>query len=190
MMKNVLATSLVAISFALVPMAHAQEMVHALSGVVSSINPKIQMIEVKTDDGSPGHFQWMKKDPSVDFDKTVSADSTAASKFTTVGDHVIVFYFGDGDVRTVVAVHDLGKAPVEKSTGTVVKLNRHEHLLTIKNSAGAEVSFHLDPKTVADTATGVMEDYKFDLNKGDQVFVTAEQANGSDTALLIVPAVE
>ena len=51
------------------------------------------------------------------------------------------------------------------------------------------MSFHLDPKTVADTATGVTENFKFDLNKGDAVLVTAAQANGSDTALLIVPAV-
>jgi hypothetical protein len=34
----------------------------------------------------------------------------------------------------------------------------------------------------------VMEDLKFDLNKGDSIRVTSAQAKGSDTALLIVPA--
>jgi hypothetical protein len=46
----------------------------------------------------------------------------------------------------------------------------------------------LDPKTVADTATGVAQGFKYDLSKGDHVRVTATNANGSDTALLIAPA--
>jgi len=184
-------TCLFAACFAVVTTAvNAQERVHALSGTVTSINAKIGMIEVDTDDGSSGHFRWMKSSgPSVDFDKAVSADATAADKFTLRGHHVIVYYFGEDQVRTAVALHDLGGGSVEKSIGTVVKLNRHDRLLTIKNSAGAEVSFHLDPKTVADTATGVTENFKFDLSKGDAVRVTAAPANGSDTALLIVPAV-
>ena len=191
MMKALFRTCLVAICFALIgSTAKAQERVHALSGTVTSINAKIGMIEVNTDDGSSGHFQWLRSSgASVDFDKTVSADATAAEKFTMQGHHVIVYYFGDGDVRTAVALHDLGDASIEKSTGTVMKLNRHDHLLTIKNSSGVEVSFHLDTKTVADTATGVSENFKFDFSKGDSVRVTAAQANGSDTALLIVPAI-
>jgi hypothetical protein len=191
MMKVWFRACFFAACFALVATAvQAQQRVHALSGTVTSINAKVGMIEVDTDDGSSGHFRWMKSSgPSVDFDKTVSADATAADKFTLQGHHVIVYYFGEGEVRTAVALHDLGDGSVEKSTGTVVKLNRHDRVLTIKNSAGAEVSYHLDPKTVADTATGVMENFKFDLSKGDAVRVTAAQANGSDTALLIVPAV-
>jgi hypothetical protein len=191
MMKTLFKTCLVAICFALVgSVANAQEMVHALSGTVTAIYPKVGIIEVNTDDGSSGHFQCRKSSgPSVDFDKAVSENATAADKFTMKGHHVIVYYFGDGDVRTAVALHDLGAGSIEKSTGTVVKLNRHDHLLTIKNSSGVEVTFHLDPKTVADTATGVTEDFKFDFSKGDSVRVTAAQTNGSDTALLIVPAI-
>jgi hypothetical protein len=191
MMKALLKACLGAACFTLViAVAQCQQRIHAVSGTVTSINPKISMIEVDTDDGSSGHFRWMKSQgQAVEFDKTVSADATAADKFTTNGHHVIVYYFGEGTVRTAVALHDLGDGSVEKSTGTVVKLNRHDRMLTIKNGAGTEVSFHLDPKTVADTATGVMQGFKFDLSKGDQVRVTAAQVNGSDTALLIVPAV-
>jgi hypothetical protein len=191
MKKEWFRTCLFAACFALVTtMVHAQERVHALSGTVTSINAKIGMIDVDTDDGSSGHFRWMKTPgPAVEFDKMVSADATAADKFTTNGHHVIVYYYGEGTVRTAVALRDLGDGSLEKSTGTVVKLNRHDRLLTIKNAAGAEVSYHLDPKTVADTATGVTQGFKFDLSKGDSVRVTATQANGSDTALLIVPAV-
>jgi hypothetical protein len=91
-------------------------------------------------------------------------------------------------VRTLVALRDLGTGPLVKSTGTVVKLDKHEHLLTIKNSTGGEESYHLDPKTVADAETGVATNFKFDLSKGDKVRVLATQSNGSSTALLITPA--
>jgi hypothetical protein len=169
--------------------AQAQTKVHAVSGTVTSINPKIEMIEITTDDGSSAHFRWLKKsDGAIDFDKTVSADTVPVEKFTTKGTHVIVYYFGEGDVRTAVALRDLGDGSLEKSIGTVVKLNRHERVLIIKNSSGAEESFHVDPRTVADTATGVVEGFKSDFSKGDQVRVTAAQTNGSATALLIVPA--
>ncbi|HEY4381077.1 MAG TPA: hypothetical protein VGN01_12080 [Acidobacteriaceae bacterium] len=146
------------------------------------------MTEITTDDGSSGHFRWLKKsDGEIEFDKTVSADATPADQYTSKGAHVIVYYFGEGDLRTVVAVHELGSGSIQKRTGTVVKLSRKDHLLTIKNASGSEESFQLDPKTVADTATGVLQG-KFDLSKGDQVRVMAAPAGSGETALLIVPA--
>ena len=170
--------------------AIAQAKVHAVSGTVTTIHPKIQMTEIETDDGSSGHFQWLTKTGgAIDFDKAVSADSIAADKFTTLQTQVIVYYCGEDVVRTIVALRDLGAAPLLKSTGTVVKLDRHEHLLTIKNSTGGEETFHIDPKTVVDTETGVVTNNKFDLGKGNHVRVLATQANGGQTALLITPAV-
>src|ERR1022692_253736 len=125
MMRAIFKACFFATCFALViSTAQAQQRIHAVSGTVTSINPKIEMIEVTTDDGSSAHFRWLKKsDGSIEFDKTVSADAIPADKFTTKGNHVIVYYFGDGDVRTAVALHDLGDGSVAKSTGTVVKLN-------------------------------------------------------------------
>jgi hypothetical protein len=147
------------------------------------------MTEIDPDDGSSGHFEWLTKAIGpIDFDKSVSADAIAVDKFTTRDTHVIVYYCGEEDARTLVALHDLGAGPLANSTGTVVKLDRHEHLLTIKNSKGGEESFHLDPKTVADTESGVTTNYKFDLSKGNRVRVLATQSNGSSTALLITPA--
>lgn len=180
---------LLATCFSLMPsIAIAQARVHALSGTVSTIYPKVKMTEIDTDNGSPGHFEWLtKSDGPIEFDKSISADAIVADKFTTLQTHVIVYYCGEGDVRTLVALHDLGAGPLANSTGTVVKLDRHEHLLTIKNSKGGEESFHLDPRTVADTEVGVATNFKFDLSKGTQVRVLATQANGSQTALLITP---
>lgn len=180
---------LLATCFSLMPsIAIAQARVHALSGTVRTIYPKVKMTEIDTDNGSSGHFEWLTKTGGpIEFDKSVSADAIAVDKFTTLQTHVIVYYCGQGEVRTLVALHDLGAGPLANSTGTVVKLDRHEHLLTIKNSKGGEESFHLDPKTVVDTEFGVATNYKFDLSKGTQVRVLVTQANGSQTALLITP---
>ncbi len=190
MINSLLRFSLAAVCLLLVsPAALAQSMIHAVSGTVTSISPKIRMIEVTTDDGTSGHFQWIaKSDGPIMYSRTVSADATAVDKFAAKGSHVIVYYFGEGEVRTAVAVRDLGNSPVKLISGTVIKCNRHDRLLTIHNSSGEEVTFHLDPTTVGDTDSGVEQGFHFDFNKGQPVRVTAAQADGGATALLIAPA--
>jgi len=156
--------------------------------MVTAIHPKVEMISIEMDDGTPLYFHWVKRsDGAIEFDKNVKADATAVDKFDTGETHVIVYYFGDGDVRTAVALHDLGKGPVEKKTGAVVKFNKHDRLLTLKNSEGTEESIHIDSKTVADTSIGVATNFKFDYAKGDRVRVTSATVNGISTALLIAP---
>src|ERR1700740_715819 len=87
--------------------ANAQEVVHALAGTVTSISPTERTITIKTDDGSEGLFHdLMKSNVSYEFDRNVRADSIPASAFTKKGAHVIVYYFGDGDVRTAVALQE------------------------------------------------------------------------------------
>jgi hypothetical protein len=165
--------------------ANAQEVVHALAGTVTSINPTEQTITIKTDDGSEGLFKdLMKSNVSFDLDRNVRAASIPAGSFTKKGAPVIVYYFGGGDVRTAVALEEL-TGPLQKISGSVYKLNKHEHLLTIKDAAGASESFHIDPKTVAETAWGAVEGEKFDPGKGDRVRVTAVLANGAEDALFI-----
>jgi len=188
-MRKIVRLSLLAGLFAVAAsVAGSQARVHALSGKVTAVYPKISMIEVDTDDGSPGHFKWVQKsDGPIEFDKSVSADAVAAEKFATNGAHVIVYYIGEGDMRTVVAVRDLGTTPVEKNSGRVVKFNRRDRVLTIKNNSGAEQTYRVEPKTVADTTTGVAQNFKFDFNKGQEVRVTSLPAADNATALLIAP---
>jgi hypothetical protein len=171
------------------PTAFAQQRVHAASGIVTAIHPKIQMIQLTMDDGSAGHFKWLQKsDPPVEFDKAVSADAAPAEKYTALQSHVIVYYVGESDNRIAVAVHPLGDGPLNTTTGTIVKLNRKDHQLTIKTTAGTDESFRLDPKTVGDTSEGVLTAFKYDFNKGNSVRVTFASADSGETALLITPA--
>jgi glycerate kinase len=89
--------------------ATAQEVVHALCGTVRSINSTAKTITVATDDGSEGLFQdFTKSNVSLDFDKKIRAEATTANAFTKNGVRVIVYYFGNSDERTAVALQDLG----------------------------------------------------------------------------------
>jgi hypothetical protein len=167
-------------------LASAQEVVHALSGTVSNVNLVAKTITVVTDDGSGGTFKAMtdSKTP-VEFDKTLRVDATAADAFKKKQSRVIVYYFGAGDLRTAVALRDLGPGPFAKISGTVVKCERSKHSLLIKNQAGAVESFMVTRSTVADTGSGAVEGLKFEPGKGDQVQVISTGVNGNATALFV-----
>jgi hypothetical protein len=63
-------------------LAVAQEVVHALSGTVNSVNFAAKTITVITDDGSGGTFKAMTDSKTqVEFDKTLRADAIAADAF-------------------------------------------------------------------------------------------------------------
>ena len=55
-----------------------------------------------------------KSDVPMEFDKDLRAQATSADHFNTTGTHVIVYYFGEGDLRTAVALQAL---PKEHSKG-------------------------------------------------------------------------
>jgi hypothetical protein len=168
---------------------NAQEVVHALAGTVIQVNQPSKTITVATDDGSEGIFKDMSNPKtSIDFEKKLRAESVAANAFKALGTHVIVFYFGDTDIRTVVALRDIGPGPLNTTNGTVVEFSKGQHLLTIRDQAGAIQSFKINDGTVAETGAGAVEGLKFDPGKGDHLSVTSTQAKGGATALFISAA--
>ena len=174
------------LSFASI-MATAQEVVHALAGTVSAINPSAKTINVNTGDGSEGLFQVIAKPKtSLEFSKDIRNETTPADGFTKTGAHVIVFYYGNSYVeRKAIALLDLGAGPFTKTNGAVVKFEKHQHRLTIKDGSGAAQTFEIGPKTVVGTAAGPIDGYKFDPEEGDQLQVTASSAGGTNMAVFI-----
>jgi len=166
--------------------ANAQEVVHALCGTIRSIDSDAKTLTVSTDDGTARLFkESTNSNLSLDFDKRIRAEATTADAFTKSGVRVIVYYFGEGDILTTVALQDLGTGPFEERNGTVVRFDRHERVLTLRNASGVEETFHLTPKTVAETAYGAAEGLDLDSKDGDQMTVTASSVNGVETALFI-----
>jgi hypothetical protein len=167
-------------------LAIAQEVIHALAGTVKSIDSKAMTIEVNTDDGSDEFFKALTRPVDiVDYDKKMTAGALPARTFNKDATHVIVYYFGDGTIPTAVAFQDLGTGPLEKDSGTVLNYDRHHHLLTIETKQGVKQSFEIGPKSVAETAVGAVEGYKYDPERGDQVRVTSEHSQSNETALFI-----
>jgi hypothetical protein len=168
-----------------VPLA-AQEVIHALTGTVSSINNAAKTITVFQDNGTTSDFRGMS-DPKmrIEFDKKVAAGTTAASLFDKQGAYAIVFYFGDGDNRTVVALKSLGAGPFKSSVGTVDKFESHSHYIWVKDESGTVQAFKISSDTVAEGTMGVIEGLKFEAQKGDHVRVVSTLVNGVATALFV-----
>jgi hypothetical protein len=103
---------------------------------------------------------------------------------------VIVYYFGFGDLRTVVAMRSLGPGPFTQSAGKVVSFDKKVRALTIADQSGGAQLFEVASDTVADTEMGAMGGLGFQPSKGDPVQVTSAVVNGNRTALFIgtVPA--
>ena len=122
---------------------------------------------------------WVEPGWPFQSDQPAGETRTERVKVSSTGVHAIVYFVGQGNDRIAVALRPLGDGALKSSTGIVVKLSRKDHLLTIKNSDGAEETYRLDPKTVADTENGVVTGSKYNLPKGDSAHVTAAPTDGN-----------
>ncbi len=165
--------------------ATAQEVIHALTGTVTSIDAPAKTITVFTDNRSGGLFKDMTNpNTPIISDKNIRAVSTSIDTFKKKGAYAIIFYYGAGDVRTAVALRNLGAGPFSKNTGTIVAVDG-KNSISIANGSGAIDSFRLTATTVAETEYGAVVGNKYQSHKGDKVRVTAMAVNGDATALFI-----
>jgi hypothetical protein len=185
-MNEKLKASILAICFLSVSIASsAQEVIHALTGTVSSINASAKTITVFTDNRSNGFFQdKTNSDTAIKIDKSIRAIAPPVDATKMKGAYVIVFYFGGDNARTAVALRGLGAGPFSKDTGTIVKIENRTSI-SIADEVGVIKSFKLDSNTVAETGFGAVIGTKYQPHKGDKVRVTATTVDGNATALLI-----
>ena len=166
--------------------AGAQMAVHAMSGTVKAINSSAKTMDVTVESGDTDQFK-LASDAKVtlDFDRALQTDSTEASNFKSLGDYVIVYYYGYDNNRTAVAIKDLGKGPFEKAEGTVVSFDKHDRTMTVKDDAGKTASFALADRVVVDTGLNVASVKGYDPHKGNYVRVTYTTNSGKNTAVFI-----
>src|ERR1700756_5793501 len=80
---------------------YAQQVVHALTGTVSSLDDLSKTLIVFQDNGSEGQFKDMTSAKTrVVIDKKIELDTTAVEANKKKGTYVIVFYYGDNEERT------------------------------------------------------------------------------------------
>jgi hypothetical protein len=165
---------------------HAQELVHALTGTVSSIDAPSKMLTVFQDNGTQGQFKDATSGKThFVFDKKIALETTPADDFSKKGAYVIVFYYGDNDNRTAVALMNLGAGPFSQTEGSVVKFEAKAHTISVKDSSGAVQIFKITDQTVAEGYMGVVEGSKFSASKGDQVRIVASTESGAPVALFM-----
>jgi hypothetical protein len=166
--------------------AMAQEVVHALTGTVSSIDPVGKTITVFLDGGSQGVFKGMANSKtSLSVDKKLLAAATTADAFNKNGAYVIVFYFGGTDARTAVALRSLGTGPFTAMEGTVVRSESHDHAISVQDKSGAVQTFKLNADTVAESYSGAVDGLKFQAQKDSHVRVVGTSQNGDLVALFV-----
>jgi len=164
----------------------AQEVIHALTGTISAIDASNKTITVFQDNGSSDTFpEMVNRKTAISFDKKIQAETVAATAFDKQGAYAIVFYYGNNDDHTVVAVKNLGTGPFTATTGEVVKLDNHAHAITVRDKTGAEHTFRIDEKTVAEGYAGAVPGLKFQPQRGDQVRIVSAKDGADQTALFM-----
>ena len=165
--------------------APAQEVVHALTGTVSSIDDKAKTITVFVDGGDLSVFKDMTNTKtSLSVDKKLLSDATTADDFKKQGAYVLVFYFSDGHARTAVALRSLGPGPFTAAAGTVTDF-KGRRSISIVDKTGATQTFDLSSNTVAEGGYGAVNGAKFQAEKGDHVRVVGAAQNGEPIALFV-----
>jgi hypothetical protein len=164
----------------------AQEIVHAVTGVVTKIDTSAHTITLNENDGT----QLVIRDeaanhPRYDFDKTLRSEATDSTAFDKQGDRVILYYFGDGLLARAVAVKDLGLAALKISSGKVTHWDHHHHQVTIKAKDGDQQTFQLDEKTAVETPMGVVDGEKFSPHTGDDVLIKTLDKSGNNEAVFL-----
>ena len=163
----------------------AQEVVHALTGTVSSIDKATHSIAVLQDVGGSKVFQNLANSKSrVSLDKKVQAGTIAADAFKDDGAYVIVFYYGTDENRTIVALKNLGAGPFASTVGTIKKFDRGRSI-TIQDDSGAMQTFKISPDSVAEAEFGVVDGSRFQASSGSKVRIVSSTVDGAATALFL-----
>jgi hypothetical protein len=166
--------------------ALAQEVIHALPGTVASIDTAGKKISIKLDDGSVQIFKEIYGSNAASrLEKTLQAKAIPISGFGKPGEHVILFYYGMGDLCTAVAYKDSGTTPAKQMSGVVSQFEKKQHLLTVVGAASQKKQISLPEQTVVDTPDGVIDGLQFHPSKGDHLEVLWSQGSGQPTALFI-----
>ena len=163
----------------------AQQVVHALTGTVSSIDKAAGTVAVLQDVGGDGVFQNPSNSKTrVILDKKIEAGTVSADAFKENGAYVIVFYYGGSDDRTVVAFKNLGAGPFSSTVGKVKKFER-AHSISVQDDTGAVQTFKLGSDTVAEGYAGAVDGARFQVSSGDKVRVVSAVVDGSPTVLFL-----
>ncbi len=161
---------------------------HAVAGTVTRVDSTAKTMVVKTADGAEEVFRFTGQTAihaakgGREVAKKGAVDTYLAGK---KGSQVIVRYTGEGADKTAMAVDDLGQDTVNASKGTVTKVDRAGHTITVKTENGAEETYRVADNAAVDTEHGVVQGSRYAAQKGERVTVHYTQEAGEKVARFI-----
>jgi hypothetical protein len=167
--------------------AGAQEVIHAMTGTISSIDAAHKMFTLFRDNGSMTTFKDMTSSNVriIPSEAKILSDATAAHAFDKKGAYVIVFYYGLSDNPTAVAVEALGRGPFTQTVGTVESFNEKDRMISVKDRSGATLRYKVNADTVEESVSGVIGGLKLHTDKGAHIRIVGAASNNGPRALFV-----
>ena len=163
--------------------AGAQEVIHAMTGTIRSIDPAQKSFTLFRDNSTLVTFNDAKARAASD--EKIPAGATAARAFDKKNVYVIVFYYGLADNPTAIAVQALGTGPYTATEGTVTGFSEKARMLMVKDGSGSVHRYKINPDTVAESDYGVEAGVKVHAEKGDHIRVLGSGTEDSPSAVFI-----
>lgn len=157
--------------------ASAQDVVHVVSGEVTRVDKDAKTITVRTADGADHVFKYSEKTAVHGYhEATMDTKKGAMDTYFKgkEGTTVVVHYTEKGADKAASSVEDLGKDTVKSAQGTITKIDKKAHTLTIKGEDGAESTYNFGKESASDTERGVVKGWDYTASKakeGDKVAV-------------------
>lgn len=154
--------------------AVAEDVVHAVEGAVTKVDVSAKTIVVKTADGVEHTFKYTGT-TTMRAAKASAKEAKAGTVETYMkgkeGTDVVVHYTGAGTEKSAVAIRDMGKDTVKTSEGTVTKVDKAGHTVTVKAADGTEETYHVAKDATVDTGHGLAKGTEYTAKEGEKVTV-------------------
>lgn len=164
--------------------ALAQTMMHAVEGAVTKIDTSAKTIAIKAADGTEHVFKYTEK-TTVRGIKAGAHETKAGAVEAYMkgkeGTDVVVHYTGEGMDKSAVAIRDMGKDTVKVARGTVTKVDKTGHTVTVKTEDGSEETYHLAKDATVEGEHGVMKGADY-AKEGEKVSVHYTEDAGKKIA--------
>jgi hypothetical protein len=169
---------------ALASLAAAQDVVHVVSGVVTKVDSGTKTMAVKTSDGTEHVFKYTENTAVRGAHE--GSEAAKAGLMDTYfkgkeGSQVVVHYTKIGGDDVARRVTDLGKDAQKIAKGTITKVDKAGHRVTIKAEEGSEQTYDFGKDASGDSEKGVVRGWDYTETKakeGDKVVVHYTSSSG------------
>jgi hypothetical protein len=173
-LKSISKVLLILCATAVLSLAFDTDVVHAVSGAVTKVDKDAKTIAVKTADGTEHVFHYTEKTTvrgARDAGKEAKTGAVDTYFKGKEGSHVVVRYTEKGADKTAASVDDFGKDTMKVSEGTITKVDKAAHTVSIKTEDGAETTYNWGKDATIDTEHGVVKSSQYVAKEGDKVVV-------------------